>query len=267
MINPLSILPPVNTLAPTESLPRFVRAQLAFTAHIRSPATAPCPADVEDRRMAIYRDLFFNNVEGFVSNCFPVLRSLVSDQDWRILVRDFYARHISHSPLFSEIPAEFLAYLEQEKPADLVPDFPFLLELAHYEWLELVAQIATDELPAAASLDVEANTRIGLSPLAFVQGYQFPVQHIGPAQQALTAPAEPSLLVVYRNRLDKVQFLALNPLSYQLLQQLADVDGIAAGELLHQLAATLKLPRERVLPAGLCTLADFVQRDIVLVLP
>ncbi|HKX55116.1 MAG TPA: putative DNA-binding domain-containing protein, partial [Xanthomonadales bacterium] len=35
---------------------------MAFAAHIRNPAVAPAPADVEDRRMQIYRDLFFNNI-------------------------------------------------------------------------------------------------------------------------------------------------------------------------------------------------------------
>lgn len=218
--------------------------------------------------MAIYRELFFNNVEGFVSNCFPVLRSLTDDSDWRALVRDFYARHVSHSPLFSEIPAEFLSYLEQEKPAELAPTWPFLLELAHYEWLELVAQIATDELPAAATeLTVNADTTVALSPLAFVQAYQFPVHRIGPDWQPLQPPTEPTTLVVYRNRADKVQFLALNALSYQLLNALEEAGSSAAGTLLASLASTLQVPADKLVPAGLNALQDFIRRDIVVTLP
>jgi uncharacterized protein len=249
-----------------ETLPRFQRAQFAFTAHVRAPEQMPRPDDVEDRRMAIYRELFFNNAESFVSNCFPVLRSLCADATWHALVRDFYARHVSHSPLFSEIPAEFLSYLEQEKPTALAPHFPFVLELAHYEWLELVAQIAMDELPAAHATPVTADTEIVLSPLAFVQAYQFPVQHIGTEFQPAEAPTEPTLLVVYRNRADVVQFLALNPLSYQLLTAL-EPGAQTAGRLLLALAETLALPSDRVVAGGLAALQDFVQRDIVLALP
>ena len=250
-----------------ETLPRFQRAQFAFTAHVRDPASFARPADVEDRRMAIYRELFFNNVEGFVRNCFPVLRSLTPDAEWLALVRDFFARHVSHSPLFSEIPAEFLQYLEQEKPATLAPNFPFLLELAHYEWLELVAQIAVETLPEPLPGALTEQSRIGLSPVAFVQAYRFPVQHIGPEFLPEQPGTEPTTVAVYRNRQDEVQFLALNPLSYQLLSALENAEAVTASELLHSLAAALQLPPERLLPAGLQALQDFADRDIVIALP
>ena len=250
-----------HTQSQAESLPAFQRAQFAFTAHLRDPAAMTRPADVEERRMAVYRELFFNNVEGFVSNCFPVLRSLVDGTDWRALVRDFYARHVSHSPLFSEIPAEFLDYLAQEKPAGLAPRFPFLLELAHYEWLELVAQIATEILPEPVTVTMGTETRVALSPLAFVQAYQYPVQHIGPDFRP--GQPEPTYLVVYRNRDDAVQFLALNALSFQLLSRLESGPD-TAGSLLTGLAAQLQLPVEQVMAGGLTALQDFARRDIVL---
>jgi hypothetical protein len=65
-----------------ESLPEFTRRQYAFAAHIRDPEHQPAPDDIEDRRMQIYRELFYNNVEGFLSGTFPVLRKIHSDGDW-----------------------------------------------------------------------------------------------------------------------------------------------------------------------------------------
>ena len=59
----------------------FIEVQQQFMAHIRDPAHNAKPADVEERRMAIYRDLFFNNVDGFVSSAFPVLKSLYKDAE------------------------------------------------------------------------------------------------------------------------------------------------------------------------------------------
>ena len=47
----------------------FIDIQNEFMAHIRKPNTNPCPADVEDRRMAIYRELFFNNIKRLFQSC------------------------------------------------------------------------------------------------------------------------------------------------------------------------------------------------------
>ena len=62
-------------------------------AHIRDPENNKKPADVEERRMAIYRDLFFNNVDGFVSSAYPVLKSLYTEQAWQRLIRHFFSMH------------------------------------------------------------------------------------------------------------------------------------------------------------------------------
>jgi hypothetical protein len=42
-------------------LPEFQRKQYEFAAHIRDPEKNAAPPGIEDRRLAIYRDLFFNN--------------------------------------------------------------------------------------------------------------------------------------------------------------------------------------------------------------
>ena len=68
---------------------RTRRLQYRFTAHLRDPKSNPVPAGIEDRRMAIYRDLVFSNVEMFLSANFPVIRNLYSDADWNVMTRDF----------------------------------------------------------------------------------------------------------------------------------------------------------------------------------
>jgi len=86
--------------------------QRAFASHLRDPAHAPAPADVEPRRMAIYSELFFNNVESLLSANFPVIRSLYGDDDWRAFVRAFYRDHRCHTPLFTDLARELSRYLE-----------------------------------------------------------------------------------------------------------------------------------------------------------
>lgn len=102
-------------------MPEFQVVQAAFAAHLRDPAAQAAPPDIEDRRMAIYRRLFFNNIQSFLSNAFPVLRQLYADADWQVLVRGFYARHRCRRPQFYQLAEEFLDYLAEEYesgPAD-----------------------------------------------------------------------------------------------------------------------------------------------------
>ena len=60
----------------------FKKHQYEFTAHIRDPEKNPNPANIEARRMQIYSNLFFNNVEDFISNTYPVLKSITPEDKW-----------------------------------------------------------------------------------------------------------------------------------------------------------------------------------------
>ena len=54
----------------------FQDKQYAFAAHIRDPEHRPAPEGIEDRRMAIYRELFFNNIRSLLARNYPVLRKV-----------------------------------------------------------------------------------------------------------------------------------------------------------------------------------------------
>ena len=99
--------------------------QHAFAAHLRDPAHAPAPRDIEPRRMAVYTELFFNNIESLISANFPVIRTLYADDAWHEFVRAFYRDHRSHTPLFTDIAREFIRHLEARADAN-AGDPPFL---------------------------------------------------------------------------------------------------------------------------------------------
>ena len=42
--------------------------QTRFAGHIRDPRQVAAPDGIEDRRMAIYRDLFFNNIRNRIAD-------------------------------------------------------------------------------------------------------------------------------------------------------------------------------------------------------
>jgi hypothetical protein len=243
----------------------FIRTQYAFAASIRDPEHAAIPAGVEQRRMAVYRELFYNNVEGFLSGTFPVLRKILDDERWHALVRDYFSRHRARSPLFLEMPREFLAYLENER-GDLPGDPPFLRELAHYEWVELALSIAEERCDAggiAPNGDLLDQIPV-LSPLAWHLSYRFPVHRVGPEYQPLRAGETPTLLVVYRNRRDEVGFLEINAVTKRLLELMDERTHATGISLLMLLAEELKHPDPQVvIGAGRDVLERLRALDII----
>ena len=139
-------MPPSNAMSPAAELHALQRD---FAACIREPEREDLPPGVAARRMQVYRELFFNNVEGLLSSNFPVIRTLYTDADWQALIATFLRDHRAQTPLFPEIGREFLCWLEQRQQ-DGCGDEPFLLELAHYEWAELALSLDEQEIAALA---------------------------------------------------------------------------------------------------------------------
>ncbi len=259
----------------------FRQSQRQFTAHIRNPDVNPGPADVEDRRMAIYRDLIYNNIEGFLDSGFPVLREVHSDAEWHQLVRAFIVQHQCHSPYFLEISQEFLSFLQQQT---LDNDKPYLVELAHYEWVELALDCSTEKFPDDESfaegladkelLDNQQDEQLldcqlldkhpVVSPLAWNLSYQFPVHKISKDYQPTEAPTQPTFLVVYRNRADKVGFMESNAATSRLLTLLEGDSSLTGRQALAQLAEEMQAPDPQViLDFGLDLLKKLISLEIL----
>ena len=243
----------------------FQTGQFAFAAHLRDPAVNPAPADVEDRRVAIYRDLIYNNIESFLSGGFPVLRSLMSDDNWHKLVRGFVRDHRCHTPYFLEISQEFLLYLREGKAC--IPDnLPFILELAHYEWVELALDVSPEVLPDVLSEQegdsdqgvTLLDTSLQISPLAWRLNYNYPVHKISLDYQPLEAPEQPTSLVVYRGPDEKIHFFECNAVTMRLLQLLEDGQ-LNARQALEQVALELLHPE----PETLVTMGESIVQQLL----
>ncbi len=240
-------------------------SQMRMARYLRDPAGEEPPAGVEARRLKVYEGLVYNNIEGFISNGFPVLHSLYSARDWEQLVRAFMQRHRCHSPYFLEISQEFLHYLMHVHAMRPV-DPPFMTELAHYEWVELALDVAEDELPEPAEgVDVGAAVP-RLSPLAWSLAYQFPVHRIGRDYQPQQQPEAPTYLVVYRDRGDAVRFMEINAPTARLLELVAANDaGNSADEILAQLATEMGVAADAIRSFGLEQIEALIADAVVLV--
>jgi uncharacterized protein len=242
----------------------FKSKQNEFAAYIRDPEKNPAPADVKKQRMDMYRELFFNNIEGFLSGNFPVLRNILDDAQWFALAQDFFAKHSCKSPYFSQIPEEFLYYLQNERNGS--DDFPFMLELAHYEWVEMALSIAKEEALDCSNSgpDNLLGQNIAFSPLAWQLAYQYPVHKIAPAFLPLEAPEKPTFLIVYRNKEDEVNFIEITPITYRLLEIIQEQEDQSAEDCLLQVARESNHPDpELIVAGGLQILKELAEKKII----
>lgn len=233
----------------------FQEFQYAFARHIRAPRRHSRPEGVPARRMQIYNELLYNNLTGFLDSCFPVSRQILGERRWGRLSRTFFAEWRSHTPYFREIPREFLRWLMEGAASVRLPVElpPFLIELAHYEWAEL----AVDVMDATAPSGVDAkgdllNQRPVVNPALMNLAYQWPVHRIGPAYRP--RKSQPVQLLVFRDEVEKVRFMEINPVSARLIA-LLQPSTITGREALLTIAQELVHPEpESVLASGMALL-------------
>ena len=246
----------------------FKKTQYNFAAHLQDPEKNPAPADIEDRRMKIYRELIYNNIESFLSNGFPILRSLLDETSWHEMVRDFIRSHTSQTPYFLEISQEFLRYLQeergQEERGSVAGDLPFMLELAHYEWVELALDVSPEEFDPEVRTEGDLLAGVPVvSPLAWRLSYQYPVHMIGPDFQPQHPPEQPTFLVVYRNRQQEVKFLEVNAVTTRLLQ-LFEQQHLTGEQALEVIASEMQHPDPaHVIESGRATLQQLLNLGII----
>jgi len=246
-----------------QQVPDFKITQQQFTAHLRDPSSVPEPADIESRRMAIYRRLIYNNIESFLSTACPILKQILGETAWHKLARDFIREHRCSSPLFNDISREFVHYLEQHPQQ--YQTLPFLAELAHYEWVELALGIANADFVKREVSDPQDILQLSLqrSPLSWSFAYDYPVHQIAP-DNLPDKPAEtPFFLLLYRNADDQVKFIELNPISARLLDLLDD--GQTGQQAAEAIAEVLQHPNPDVVLQGAKQLIeDWLERGIVI---
>lgn len=241
----------------------FRAIQQQFTAAIRNPE-APLPDGVDARRMRIYQELLFNNVAGFIDSAFPVTLAILGEAEAEALKRRFFRQHRCHTPYFLQIAEECFAYVEANEPA-LLLRWPFLIELMHYEWVELAASVAEGERPTPVRPDGDLLAGIPcLSPFFWPLAYQWPVHRLSADWHPLEVPAEPTYLLVYRDANEEVCFMAINVLTALLLETLQQAPAFTGRQLLAQVAAMSGQSLEALLPAGRELLDDLRVRGVLL---
>lgn len=219
---------------------RLARLQKRFADHIRDPEGRPPPDGIEERRLAIYRRLFFNNVSSLFAANFPVARRILPDSDWRELIRAFLVEHRSTTPLFPEIGREFVRFLGEHP--EHIAERPWLAELCHWQFLATRVRndpAEPDEIEAEPDADLLAGVPM-LNPTLRLAQYDWAVNEI----RADRLPTEPrrTALAIFRRADDRIGRLRINALTGRLLQLLQENPGIPGRVCLDRLAAEIEHP-------------------------
>lgn len=228
----------------------FQALQRQWTNWLRQPNAIKMPVNIEPRRLNIYRELFFNNVSSFVENAFPVLQQCLPEACWQQLLLDFFAEHHCQSPYFYDIAKEFLAFLPTK---NLEQDYPWLIELAHFEWVELAADIADDSLPSYQAGDLLTAIPV-VNPFVWPLIYQWPVHTFSQTKPNIK-PTEVTCLIVVRNQFDEVNVIESNPLTAFLIEKMQMNTNLTGQQLLQQVAIETNFDSAQLLRAG----ADILQ--------
>ena len=180
-------------------------------------------------------------------------------------MRTFFRDHPLHDPLFRTMPGEFVRYLEARgvQPGDL----PWLLELAHYEWVEVAVtfdESRIDDVPHDPQGDVVHGVPV-VSPTAWPLAYRYPVQQIRPDFLPQSAPDGITCLIVARNREDDVSFMEVDVLTLKLLQAVKENPGTTGLQCLSALADSFESgEREAMIESGKSILRALRARDVLL---
>lgn len=255
----------------SQELASFQQYQLAFTQHLRAPKQHPRPKGAAAKGIAVYEEIVFNNIFESVSACFPVAQKVLGKRAWLKLVQGFMREYSANSPIFREIPEEFLRHLtnkasgqsSKQPPSQL--DLPaYLLSLCHYEWIEL--RVSSDNTQMDAATIEPAGSLLEqqpvFNPTIQLLNYDYDVQNIS-ARYKPTVQISTQLLV-YRNAQDAVKFVELNPVTYQLIA-LLQTGNMTGKQALTQISSELGHSEpDAVLQFGLEILEDFKRQDIIL---
>jgi len=220
--------------------------QIKFTKNLRSDKANEPVKNISDRSMKLYKELVYNNIENTTRKTFPIITKLLSQSNWEALISRFIQEYTFDSPYFYDISKSFVLFLSGLSEKDLC--YPFLAELAHYEWIELDVELQRDnkelniipEKEDIKNLLVLNKKLISVAPTTRILTYSFPVHKISIDYIPINTSPKPIFLLVYRDLNYNVKFMKANGLTACLIELLIEKPDIIINTI-QKLCETLNL--------------------------
>lgn len=257
--------------AGNDSTAEFQKYQHQFVDYLRNPPKDKVVPEFLPQRSNVYAKLLYSKIKSSLDTCFPISSRLLGSIRWKHLIQIFIKDHQCNSPLYREIPDEFISYLMTEKPLVVLPKF--LIELLHFEWMELVLETEKpikpeNTLPSKGDL---LTIIPAINSVFHLLYYHYPVQNITATDlhwknwDIRLAPyhEETIILAGLRDSEYNIHFIELNAVTARLIELI--LEGFSTGEqALLELAAELHYgDHEAILPFGIKILQQLEQQQII----
>ncbi|MYD44731.1 MAG: hypothetical protein F4W92_00020 [Gammaproteobacteria bacterium] len=243
-----------------DDTPDYQRIQHQFASYIRDPASNSVPSGIEQRRMDIYKRLFFNNLASFCIKAFKSFRPFINDDQWNTLIRGFMREHTCKSPYFKDIPLAFVEYLESSDQVSV--EYPFMSEMCHLDAMRMQLRLAPDARLCENLNIIEDATRVQLSAAVRLLSYQWPVHKLTPSTWDGQKPKQPTWLIAFRNRNDQVEVLGTNVHTFRMLESLTHPLTLSA--LTARLSEEFKVDRKSLMNQLIPTVQAFNKKGVIL---
>lgn len=174
--------------------------------------------NVLNDRVKHYRRLVFTNVKNTLERAYPITLEWLSDEEWDLLVNDFFKSHDAQSPKIWELPKEFMEFAKQNNYANSL-NKPALNDLLLVEWVEIEVHTMMDIDIDSKMLGGDSSEVLVLTPEYNLLRLDYPV-HIFNGDDSLDKKGD-WFIYIFRNReTDGVQFLNISALHVFVLEKL-----------------------------------------------
>lgn len=214
-------------------------------------------------RIYHYQRLVSNVVSDTLSTAFPITVAALGEEQWNILVQEFFREGIAQTPQVWRLPFEFYQF-HSERETGTGIGLACLEDLLYFEWMEI--EIHT--MPDRPHPEFREEGRLFQDHLVFNQEFEiiqlrYPV-HIHPVQEALGQEGAYYVLLYRMPGTGHVQFLNLSALHVYIIKRLQE-EGVPLNAIKHEIARVAGIESGRYLDEALETfLEDLKQRKLIL---
>ncbi len=121
-------------------------------------------------RIGLYRQLVHNSFLDVLTSIYPNTYELLK-KDWNNLLHQYIEEYPPKSPILNKVVEHFPEFLQKQK--NILKKYPFISELAKYEWIELEVYEKDTEV------NLKFNNKIlSLNPAHVICKFQYPISNI-----------------------------------------------------------------------------------------
>lgn len=241
----------------------------------------PESAEHDARGLKLYASLIEMGRMDLMSSIYPCIKQLLGKK-FRDLVLAYYETMPPRHYNLNQSAKDFARYIAEHEEK-LIERYPFIVELAEFEWVELeVMELRTNtELRTNKELKTNKDLRADsaedfataspkLAEVTYLRAYKYPVMSISRAlldgeKLPRRVKKEATWMAIYRDmETHNCRFYELSEISFELLRAVQNNKGITYGDLIRQAVSLSKNNPEDTVNDFLTLVEDLKESSLLI---